>query len=264
MTDMAKRSNAKTWIKNPFIQKGFWTVLAFLALICVWAIACAIVGNAYLLPSLGETVKAGVLAFGRASFWTAFLGTLGRALCAFFISFALAAALAAFAYAFEGVRKFFAPVVSFFRSLPTMAVLLLILLWTSAKIAPIVIACLVLFPMLYAAMIAALCGVDEGLLEMSRVYFVPKKVQICKLYIPDVAPTVCKEGAAALAFSLKLVVSAEVMSNTFQSLGGEMQNASLYDKIPLLFALVCVTFLTGYALECIGLAFARAVERRVL
>ena len=260
---MAERGKRKSWIKNPFIQKGFWTALAFLALICVWTVVWAVLGNGYLLPSLGAVAKEGVLAFGRASFWAAFFSTLGRALLAFFISFALAGGLALLAYAIEGVMKFFAPIVSFFRSLPTMAVLLLILLWSSAKIAPVVIACLALFPTLYSAVLAALCGVDKGLQEMSRVYGVPKKRQIAQLYIPAVLPAVCTEGAAATAFSLKLVVSAEVMSNTFQSLGGEMQNAALYDKIPLLFALVVVTFLTGYVLECVGLAIARAVERRV-
>ena len=260
---MEKRKRLKSWIRNPFVEKGFWTVLAFLALALVWAVACKVLGNAYLLPSLGVVAKEGILAFGRASFWTAFFSTLGRALLAFFICFALAGGLALFAYAVEGVGRFLAPLVSFFRSLPTMAVLLLILLWSSAKIAPVVIACLALLPMLYSAVLTALRGVDKGLLEMSRVYFVPKKRQIVDLYIPAVLPAVCREGASASAFALKLVVSAEVMSNTFQSLGGEMQNAALYDKIPLLFALVVVTFLTGYILECAGLGLARALERRL-
>ena len=144
-----------------------------------------------------------------------------------------------------------------------MAVLLLLLLWTSAKIAPVIIACLVLFPMLYASILSALTGVDKQLLEMSKVYNVPLKVRIFKLYLPYASPYVCREGAAALSFSLKLIVSAEVMSNTFQSLGGEMQTASLYGQIPTLFALVVFSFLIGYALECIGLFLAAKVERRV-
>ena len=144
-----------------------------------------------------------------------------------------------------------------------MAILLMILLWTSAKTAPIIISCLVLFPMLYSAFFAALSETDFKLLEMSKVYKVKTKERILKLYLPSIAPYVCREGATGFAFSLKLTVSAEVMSNTFQSLGGQMQTASLYGKIPTLFALVLLCFIAGYLLECIGFWVSSVVERRV-
>lgn len=256
------KQKLKKFFKNPFVQKGIFTLAAFLFLALVWSIAYVAVGNGYLVPSLLQTVKEGISLLGKSSFYTAFFSTLLRAFIAFSISFVLAVVFAVISYTVEAFSKFFAPILSFLRSLPTMAVLLMILLWTSARSAPVVISCLVLFPMLYSSILSALSGVDKGLLEMSEVYKVPLKDRIRKLYLPAVMPHACKEGAAALSFSLKLTVSAEVMSNTFESLGGQMQNASLYGQIPTLFALVLLSFFAGFFLECIGYAVARAVERR--
>jgi NitT/TauT family transport system permease protein len=114
--------------------------------------------------------------------------------------------------------------------------------------------------MLYAGMSAALSQVDGELLEMSRVYRVPMKRRILQLYLPSVSPYVLREAGAAVSFSLKLVVSAEVLANTYKSLGGMMQDAKLFQEMPTLFALVALTFLFGLVLELIGEWTANFVE----
>ena len=256
-----KKATGK-FFANPFVEKGVWTLFSFLILAAVWILSAAIIGNGYLLPNFFQTVGKTLELFQMISFWKAFFSTLSRAIIAFVVSFVLAVGLSILSYTVGGFEKIFTPIVAFFRSLPTMAVLLMILLWTNANKAPIVVACFVLFPMLYSSIFAALSGVDKDLIEMSRVYKVPQKRMIAALYIPSVLPTVSRESSTALSFSLKLIVSAEVMSNTFQSLGGQMQTANLYAQTPTLFALVLVVFLTGYALECLGLAATKFIERR--
>ena len=52
---------------------------------------------------------------------------------------------------------------------------------------------------------------------------------------------------------LKVTVSGEVLSLTYRSLGGLMQDAKTYLQTPRLFALTLVTVLLGFALE--GLCF---------
>ena len=85
--------------------------------------------------------------------------------------------------------------------------------------------------------------------------------RIFGLYIPCAAPYLLRESAAALSFSLKLAVSAEVLSNTFQSLGGLLQEARIYLEMPRMFALTLIVLITGLALEGAGTAFARAAAR---
>ncbi len=105
--------------------------------------------------------------------------------------------------------------------------------------------------------------VDGKLVEMSKIYRVPVRKQIFGLYLPSAAPYVLREAAAALSFSLKLTVSAEVLANTYQSLGGMMQEAKIYVEVPALFALTALVVIAGFLLEGLGAAAAYAARRRI-
>jgi len=149
------------------------------------------------------------------------------------------------------------------RSMPILAVLLILLSFLGAGQAPIAVAFLSLFPMLYAGISAALLGVDRHLIEVSRVCGTPLWRKVTAIYLPLSAPYVLKESAAALSFSLKLIVSAEVLAYTAKSLGGMMQEAKIYSEIPQLFALVVTAFIVGLILEMAVGLLASAVEKRV-
>ena len=158
-------------------------------------------------------------------------------------------------------RAFFAIIVGAIRSLPVLAVLLIILVWTSAGIAPTVVAFLSLFPMLYTGISAALLRVDYKLIEMSRTYRVPLKKQIFGLYLPSALPAVCMECGAAFSFGLKAVVSAEVLARSANSLGNMASDMQINTAIPQLFAMIIVVCLTGILVESIGVWLGHLAQR---
>lgn len=249
-------------MKKTILRNCIAWAAAIAVLIGVWILTYYCIGNDLIVPSFSDCVKSLGDLLGRSSFWTAFFKTVKRVLIAFSISFIFAAIFAVIAYPVPWFSLFFTPIVSVLRSMPVLGVLLIILVWAGADTAPIVVAFLSLFPTLYAGFSAALSGVDENLIAMSKVYKVSAWKRIMKLYIPSAAPIAIKESGAALAFCVKLVVSAEVLASTWKSIGGLMQESKLYLDMPMLFALVCVTFLLGLLLETVGFWAAACVERR--
>ena len=195
----------KLVLKN-LIQTG----VAIVFLFAVWWVAYLSVGNDLLIPPLSDSLKEMGALFGKGVFWKALLSTLWRAVIAFVFSFLLAVIFAVIAYLYPSFGQFFAPIVSVLRSMPVLAVLLVLLSFLNAGNAPIAVAFLSLFPMLYAGILAALSGVDKHLIEVSRVYGTPVWRRVTAVYLPLSSPYILKEGAAALSFSLKLIVSAEV------------------------------------------------------
>ena len=141
---------------------------------------------------------------------------------------------------------------------------MIILVVSSAGVAPVIVAFLSLFPMLYTAFHSAILGVDEKLIEMSRIYKVPLKKQLVRLYIPSVLPTVVESSGAAFAFSLKLVVSAEVVARTARSIGTMIQEMQIYLQTAEVFALVTVTCLLAICVETLGTVCAKALKARGL
>ena len=215
----------------------------------VWIIAYYAVGNEYIVPSFSDTVKSFFACLGQKTFWVAFGYTFLRSVIAFAISFFLAALCASLAAASKRFSAFLQPVMVLLRTLPTMAVILIILIWTSPKWAPVIVTVLVLFPMIYSQFCAAFGGIDDGLKNMARVYNLSKKQRIGKIYLPLVMPSVLSEVGANVSLCLKLVISAEVLANTARSLGGIMQTARLYVEMPRLAALTFIAVLTGLILD---------------
>ena len=250
-------------MKKSILQNVAFCLVALAFLLLTWQIACALLQNEYLLPSAWESIQTAFSIMEKGEFWTAFFATFLRCFCAFVISFVFAVIFALVAYLLPLFSKFFTPIVSMLRSLPTMAIILILLILTTPLQAPVIVAFLTLFPMLYTSVYSALCDVDESLIQMSKIYRVPLKRQIFSLYLPALAPKLALESGAALSHSLKVVVSAEILSHTYQSLGGWMQDASLYVEMPKLFALVLIVFFTGLLIELFGNTLFYLLQRRV-
>ena len=231
-----------------------FSLLAVLCLWLVWIIAYFAVGNDYILPSFLETFEeAGKCLFGGdetcAEFWRAFGGTLLRTFLAFLFSLILGVGCSVLARLFRGVRAFLAPLISILRTVPTMAIILILLLWTSPAVAPVIVSLLVLFPAVYSASLAALDETEEEYGELVRAFRVSAKRRVFGLYLPLSAPPVLKQSGAIFSMGLKVTVSGEVLSGTYRSLGGLMQEAKIYLMMPRLLALTLVTVLVGFAIE---------------
>ena len=98
-------------------------------MIALYAIAAAVVGESLVLPRISEILKeAGKLAVS-AEFYKALVFTLLRALAAFAAAFVVGSALAVAANRLKPLKKALAPIMTFLRAVPTMAVIFLLTLW---------------------------------------------------------------------------------------------------------------------------------------
>ena len=230
-------------------KNALFSAVALIALWLVWVIAYYIVRNDYVLPSFWETLRETGRLLGEASFWRAFGNTFLRTLWAFLVSLALGVGLAIPAHLVGGVRAFFAPIISALRTVPTMAVVLMLLLWTTPAVAPVIVSAPVLFPAAFCPALAALDEVGEEYGELTRAFRVSAGRKIVKMYLPLAAPPLLKQAGSIFSLGLKVVISGEVMASTYRSLGGMMQEAQTFLSMPRLMALTLITVLLGFALE---------------
>ena len=239
--------------KNALVSLGL-SLAGFAFLWLVWIIAYYAAKNEFLFPSVGDTFRAlGQLLFTGGELTRSFYRSLGatflRTFLAFLISLVCGVGLAALAVSFRGVRAFLAPVVSVLRTLPTLAIVLMLILWTSPSLAPVFVCLLVLLPAVYAASLAAFTNAVGRFGDFARAYKIGRAKRIFALYLPVSLPTLFTEGGAILSMGLKITVSGEVLAATFSSLGGMMQEAQIYLMVPRLFALTLFTILLGFLLE---------------
>lgn len=215
----------------------------------VWAIAAYAVDLPIVLPTIGATFRGLGGLLSSAQFYAAVGGTLLRTLIGFAISLALALALALPAAFIKPVERLLSPLVILSRAMPTMSIILLCLLWVSNRILPVVVSVFIVFPVLYTTILNAVQGVDEQLKQMSEVYNVPAGRRVAKLYIPQSMPAILSGVQSTLGLMVKLIIAAEVMSNTARSIGQAMNLAQMYLETDILLAYTLVAIVLSAILE---------------
>ncbi len=222
----------------------------------VWIIAYYSVGNRLIVPSFEDTAVSFWHNLSDGAFWTAVGNSLLRTLLAFVISFVLAAAFTAFALLGSWCKALIKPITVIIRTLPTMAVILIIfkITYGNRSLSPVIVTVLVLFPMIYSQLTAAAEGIDGGIKEMAQVYGISKRDRMFKIYLPLVSPSVFSQTGANVSLGLKVMISSEVLVNTAKGLGGMMQENSVVGAVANLAALTLTAVILGLIIE---LAFSQ-------
>lgn len=231
------------------------------AVVVIWAIAAAAIGVSMILPTPAEAVREFFAYLGSASFWRAVGNTMWRSAYSFAISFALALAFAILSHFFHAAERLIRPFVAIIRAVPTMAVILILIVCLNSRLAPAIVAIIVIFPTMYSSFFAAIGGVDPKLIQMSRVYSVSRKDRLFNLYLPNMAEGVFEGSAAGISLNIKLVIAAEVQAQTMSSLGNLMYNAKWMLETEKLFALTIAAVILSVACEWVIRLIGRAVIR---
>ncbi len=245
-------------LKNNLIPSILGLFLVFL----LWFFLYFIVSNNHLIPSPLIVIKESFLNLLNPDFYSHLLNTLLRVLIAIIISFLLGVSLAVFSHLNSNFEGIILPFVSIIRSLPVLAILLIILVCLPRGVAPIIVCVLSVLPICYTQTLNYLNSIDSKQKEVLKIYNVSLKTQIFSVYLKGYTPLFIKEITALFSFSLKLVVSAEILANVYKSLGGDISNASIYSNVVELFSLTLIICIIGIAVETIGKLVCYNMEKK--
>ena len=238
-------------IKREKILNLILPILTAVVLVVVWAVTALKLDNEYILPTISQTFSEFFALLKSAEFYRSLGGTLVRSLVAFLISFFSAFILVVLSIKVKGLKSAIAPIISIARALPTIAVVLVLLLWTNSKIAPVIVTMLVVFPTLYTHLESAFLSLDKTVSEAGRVDGADEKNVLFRIELPCIMPSVYSAIGSGISLNFKLMVAAEVISQTATSLGYMLNTSKVYFEIARMFAVVCVAVILGVIIESV-------------
>ncbi|MDE7214006.1 MAG: ABC transporter permease subunit, partial [Anaeroplasmataceae bacterium] len=228
-----------------------YPLAVILLILFIWYIACLWIGVDLILPTPSQAFLSLGKLLQDSSFWISLGWTYLRCIEGFLIAFVIALVCSVVAYAYKEVEKFLNPFMAIIRAIPTMAILLILIIMILPSQTPIVIAGIVICPTLYQAFLSGFHQIDRKLIEMANVYQVPKKKQILKLYIPSMKPVILENTATSFSLNIKLVIAAEALAQTRNSIGKLMQFAKVNIEVEKLFALTIVAVILSIVSEAL-------------
>lgn len=224
-------------------------LISVLCVVALWIVLALVVNNAYLMPGFFTTLKEFFRLFTAPEFYDAFFSTVLRSLISFVFALSLALVLSFLTFENKIAKSAVAPIISIIRVLPTIAVVLLLLVWTDSFIAPIVVTFLVVFPTIYLNIESAINSIDYDQVECSKTFGADDKYIFRKVVFPQILPNFFSAVGAGLSLNVKLMVAAEALALTVNSMGNLLQLAKLYDQMVTMMALVLVTIILGLIIE---------------
>ncbi len=230
--------------------------------LAIWELAAHFTASALLLPSPFDTAMALITMAGTAEFYLNLLFTALRCSAGIAGSFIMGALAAVLAFRSPYAREFFRLPVSFFKSVPVMAIVIYVILIVKSDIVSIAVCLLMCFPISYSNVLAGLCGMNRDYIELAEVNGLTRIQTYRLVLIPMLRPELSAALNLISGMSWKVVVASEVLSVPKYSVGYEMLKSKYYLETPQLFAYILVLVVLSLIVESALGSFMEAKRSR--
>ena len=244
------------------IENVAYPLISLVLVLGIWWIVSAVKDKPLVLPAPDKVIVEFFKLFGGVSFWKSVGLSLLRTVICFAISFVMAFAVAVVAGLWTPIHKVMSPIISILRSAPTLAIILIMMLWLDGQTAPVFVGFLIAFPLLYQGIYTAIVGVDKDLVEMAKFYKVKPRDIVFGLYAPEIAPQVFDVSKSTISLALKVIIASEVLTYAKDSIGLEMQKANQAFDVAVLLGWTLVAILLSFVFEGIVTGFKKLWEVR--
>lgn len=223
--------------------------LVALLYIGIWQALAMARGNVYLLPSPVSTLQSLFALMGEGRFYASVGLSLARVAGGFALG-AAAGTLLGLLTGFSGLaRELLSPLRGLLKATPVASFIILVLLWLGSGVAPLFAIFVMVTPLIWASVDAGVRAADKNLLEMARLFRMPRGKALLHIYVPSLLPQYLAACTTALGFAWKAGVAAEVLAHPALSIGQGLYASKLNIETPELFAWTLVTILLSMAFE---------------
>ena len=227
-----KKLLSKTW------GKLILTVLGILLVFFLWWIIALAINNNALFPTPIEVIPIFVSLLGEGDVYIALGATLLRLLMSFIISFIIAFILGVIGGLFPIFHTLINPLIIVLRTIPTAAVILIMIVLLKPVIALTLIVFLMMFPILYEAVRGGIYNIDDTIKQSLRLesdVYSPKS--IFKVLLPTAMPTISLGVIQSLGLGMKVSIMAEVLVGNPKVKGLGMMIKNHYNYVEMNYVL---------------------------
>ncbi len=202
-------------------DKKTYYVLGILFIFVLWILGNAYFQNDYIVPSLEKTFSSLFKLLSEADTYFILGNTLLRLVIAIGACFILGVFLAGLSKMSYQFKAFIKPGMVLMKTLP-IAVLIILLIVMFSSNALYYIVGVVILPIIYEATINGLDSIDKNIVDEVKMLSETNFTIIKNIYLPLTAPYVLTSLIQSFGLGLKVLVMAEFISNTNNSIGFEI------------------------------------------
>ncbi|VYU07737.1 ABC transporter permease subunit [Clostridium tertium] len=236
-------------MKNSSMKDKKLILISIILLSVIWVIISNIIDNSIYLPKVNEVVNEILGIFKEKTFLLDVGYSLFRAIISFLVAAIIAILLGVLSSFSKYIYNFFYPINSIIKSIPTIAFILIALIWLNKNSAPYLIGIVISFPILYETTINSILNSNNQLIEMLNVYKVSFKDKLKNFYMQSIFINISQIATSTFSLAFKVVVAGEVFGQPPYGIGTAIQGAKINFNTAGIFAWIIIVALLSYILD---------------
>jgi len=231
------------------MKKSKYTLISVVAIFILWLLFSMIVDNAIILPNPFDVLSELITLISDYDSLRIILTTLYRLFVSLTIAFVLGVVLGLLGGLSQSFDFLIRPIITAVRTLPVASIIIVLLIWFGYQKAPYVITLLVILPVIYESVVNGLNSIDNDYKDVMAVFYGFDIRLIPMVYLPLISPFLLTSLIQSLGLGIKVLVMAEMLSQTKNSIGYILYLERLNLNIDTLFAWTLILILIVSIIE---------------
>ena len=243
-----------------------WRNKTYLLISCIcfltlWQFTAVILNNDIYLPRIEQVIAAIENITNNKDFVLIILSSFLRASLSYIIALILAVILGVLSVVCPFFQYMIKPLNSIIRTIPTLVLVVLTLVWFDKDMAPFIVGFAVVFPIIFECIRNTIINFDGKIIDMVEIYEVSTKDKITKIYLPLIGYYIANIFVSTFALTFKVVIAGEVHGQPKYGIGSQVQLEKVNFNTPGIFAWIMIIMLISFIFVLINKILIRKVCR---
>ena len=228
---------------------------------CLIQAAGAWKGDALVFPGVGEILRAFFRLLFTEETWRKIFVTLRHLVQAAALSTVIGVLIGLSEAASDFVRALLRPLMAMLRSIPMIVLVVVIMVLTRYEHVPLIASSLFLIPLISEAACEGCRRIEPELIDVYRMNSAFNLRVLFSVHLPLMAGYIRQAYISAVGMGLKLVVSAEYLVQTRDSLGKAIHSSTYFSEYQDIYAYALIMILLVLLISEAPLAVGRLARR---
>lgn len=242
-------------------KSKLYTFLSCVFFIGIWQLIAVTINNDIYIPRIEQIIGATKDIFNNKNFGQIILSSFYRTVLSYIAALILSMILGVLSVVYPFFKYLMEPINSFGKTIPTMVLVVLSLVWFDKEKTPFVVGFAIILPILYEGIRNNLMQIDRKILEMTKVYEVSLLDKIKKIYFPVMKFYFMSIFVSTFSLTFKVVIAGEVHGQPKFGIGSQIQLEKVNFNTPGIFAWIVIIVIISLFLEMLNKLLYKKIYR---
>lgn len=235
--------------------------IGLLFLIILWQLAAIVIDKDIYLPKLQQVFYAIIHIVEDINFNMNILSSILRTFISFGVAAIIAIILGILSCMYPFFKDFFEGFNVIGKTIPTMVLVVLSLIWFNKDNTPYIVGIAIVFPIIYTGICNQLNKVEKEYSSLCFIYEISKFQKIKKIYLPVIILYLAETFISDFSLAFKVVIAGEVHGQPRFGIGSSIQRAKINFEISSIFGWIVLIAIVSIVLEIINRIIMRKIKK---